>query len=302
MFRSARRLFGGLALLVAAPLALQGQPRPVKVYISVDMEGVAGAVTPDQLLPSGFEYERFRGFMTAEALAAVQGARDAGATEFVVSDSHGNQENLLIDQFPPDVTIIRSSPRPLGMMEGIDSSFAAAVFIGFHASTTSATGVRAHTFSSANLAAVQLNGVYMSEAGFNAAVAGEFGVPVVAISGDNVAVAEAQHLIGPIEVAVVKRAISFHSAATMTPQAAQALIRQKVKAGVMRRGELHPYIMKTPVHLGLTFKNYRPAEALAYLPIVQRTNSHSIEFVGRDMVETSKFVEFALYYSPELAP
>ena len=133
-------------------------------------------------------------------------------------------------------------------------------------------------------------------------IAGEFGVPVVAISGDNIAVAEAQHLIGPIEGAVVKRAISFHSAATMTPQAAQALIREKVKAGVARRAELKPYVVKTPVHLGLTFKNYRPAEALAYLPIVQRTNSHSIEFVGRDMVEVSKFVEFALYYSPELAP
>src|SRR5579871_6639691 len=110
-----------LSLLAGVPVAAQ---KPLKVYISVDMEGVAGAVTTDQLLPSGFEYERFRGFMTAEALAAIQGARDAGATEFVVSDSHGNQENLLIDQFPTDATIIRSSPRPLGMMEGIDSSFA----------------------------------------------------------------------------------------------------------------------------------------------------------------------------------
>ncbi len=208
------RLATAIALF---PLASAMAQRPIKVYISVDMEGVAGAVTADQLLPSGFEYERFRQFMTSEALAAIQGARDAGATEFVVSDSHGNQENLLIEQFPQDVTIIRSSPRPLGMMEGIDSSFAAAVFIGYHASTTSPAGVRAHTFSSANLAGVQLNGIYMDEAGFNAAIAGEFGVPVVAISGDNYAVAEAQRIIGPIEGAVVKRAISFHSAATMTP-------------------------------------------------------------------------------------
>jgi D-amino peptidase len=296
-----RRLVLPTLFAVITPLAAVAQ-RPVKVYISVDMEGVAGVVTADQLLPSGFEYERFRGFMTAETLAAIQGARDAGATEFVVSDSHGNQENLLIEQFTPDVTIIRSSPRPLGMMEGIDSSFAAVVFIGYHASTTSPTGVRAHTFSSATLSAVQLNGTYMDEAGVNAAIAGEFGVPVVAISGDNAAVAEAQHIIGPIEGAVVKRAISFHAAATMTPQAAQALIREKVKAGVMRRGELRPYVAKAPIHLGLTFKNYRPSEALSYLSIVQRTGSHSIEFVGKDMVEVSKFIEFALYYSPELSP
>jgi D-amino peptidase len=296
-----RRVVLAIAVAISMP-AVAGAQRPVKVYISVDMEGVAGVVTADQLLPGGFEYERFREFMTQETLAAIQGARDAGATEFVVSDSHGNQENLLIEQFSPDVTIIRSSPRPLGMMEGIDSSFAAAVFIGYHASTTSPAGVRAHTFSSAYLAAVQLNGIYMDEAGVNAAIAGEFGVPVVAISGDNVAVAEAQHIIGPIEGAVVKRAISFHAAATMTPQAAQVLIREKVKAGVARRTELRPYVMKPPIHLGLTFKNYRPAEALAYLPFVQRTNSHSIEFVGRDMTEVSKFVEFALYYSPDLSP
>jgi len=145
-----------VATLIAALVPVTGHAqRPIKVYISVDMEGIAGVVSPDQLMPSGFEYERFRGFMTAEALAAIQGARDAGATQFVVSDSHGNQENLLIEQFAPDVTIIRSSPRPLSMMEGIDSSFAAAVFIGYHASTTSPEGVRAHTFSSANLAAVQ---------------------------------------------------------------------------------------------------------------------------------------------------
>ncbi len=289
-------------VLALVPLAAATAQRPVKVYISVDMEGVAGVVTADQLLPSGFEYERFRQFMTSETLAAIQGARDAGATEFVISDSHGNQENLLIEQFSPDVTIVRSSPRPLGMMEGIDSSFAAAVFIGYHASTTSPAGVRAHTFSSATLAAVQLNGIFMDEAGVNAAIAGEFGVPVVAISGDNVAVAEAQRIIGPIEGAVVKRAISFHAAATMTPQAAQALIREKVKAGVARRAEFHPYVAKAPIHLGLTFKNYRPAEALSYLPIVQRTNAHSIEFVGHDMVEVSKFIEFALYYSPDLSP
>jgi D-amino peptidase len=296
-----RRVVLAITAAIIVPTVAIAQ-RPVKVYISVDMEGVAGVVTADQLLPSGFEYERFREFMTQETLAAIQGARDAGATEFVVSDSHGNQENLLIEQFPPDVTIIRSSPRPLGMMEGIDSSFAAAVFIGYHASTTSPAGVRAHTFSSAYLAGVQLNGIYMDEAGVNAAIAGEFGVPVVAISGDNVAVAEAQHIIGPMEGAVVKRAISFHAAATMTPQAAQALIRDKVKAGVGRRSELRPYMMKPPIHLGLTFKNYRPAEALAYLPFVQRTNSHSIEFVGHDMTEVSKFIEFALYYSPDLSP
>lgn len=290
-----------LLALALAPALAQAQ-RPLKVYISADMEGVAGVVTGDQLLPAGFEYDRFRGFMTAEVLAAIQGARDAGATTIVVSDSHGNGENLLIERFPADVRLIRSWPRPLMMMEGIDSSFAAVVFIGYHASTNSMTGVRAHTMSSATLTSVELNGVVVPESGFNAAIAGYFGVPVVAISGDESAVGEAQRLLGKLEGAVVKRSISFHAAETMTPEAAQALIREKVKAGVMRRAELKPYVLTSPVRLDVSFKHYRQAELLGYLPIVQRTSSHSIRFMGKDILETSRFMEFVEEYEPGLAP
>jgi len=295
-------LFAGLlTVLTLAPALCQAQ-RPLKVYISADMEGVAGVVTADQLGPSGFEYDRFRGFMTAEVLAAIQGARDAGATAIVVSDSHGNGENLLIERFSNDISIVRSWPRPLMMMEGIDSSFAAAVFIGYHASTNSLTGVRAHTMSSATLTSVDLNGVSVPEGGFNAAIAGHFGVPVVAVSGDDAAVAELQKLLGPMEGAVVKRAISFHAAQTMTPEAAQALIREKVKAGILRRAELKPYVLATPVRLDITFKHYRQAEVLGYLSIVQRTTSHSIRFTGRNILEASRFLSFVETYEAGMTP
>jgi D-amino peptidase len=290
------------ALVAAVPPRSAAAQRPLKVYISVDMEGIAGVVTGDQLGPAGFEYGRAREFMTAEALAAIAGARDAGATEIVVSDSHGNGESLLIDQFPDDVRIVRSWPRPLMMMEGIDSTFAAAIFVGYHASTTSSTGVRAHTISSASYASVSLNGVAMPEAGINAAIAGRFGVPVVFISGDNVAVDETRRLLGDVEGAVVKQAISFHSASTMTPKAAQQLIREHVKTAVQRRSAFKPYVVKLPVTLDVIFKNYRPAEMLAFLPIVQRTTSHGIRFIGKDMMEVSKFLEFIGTYEPGLSP
>jgi D-amino peptidase len=289
-----------LWLTLAASAA--GAQRPLKVYISADMEGVAGVVSGDQLSPTAFEYERFRGFMTAEVLAAIQGARDAGATTIVVSDSHGNGENILIERLPDDVALVRSWPRPLMMMQGIDSSFSAAVFIGYHASTGSMVGVRAHTVSSALLTSVELNGVAVPEAGINAAIAGHFGVPVVMVSGDDAAVAETQKLLGAVEGAVVKRAISFHSATTMTPQAAQALIREKVKAGVERRAQLKPYVVTAPVRLDIGFKNYRPVELLGYLSIVQRTSSHSIRFTGRDILEASKFIEFITSYEAAIAP
>jgi D-amino peptidase len=288
-------------LLVLLPVTAQAQ-RPFKVLISVDMEGITGVVTSEQLGPSGFEYGRFREFMTAEALAAVEAAKESGATEILVVDSHGNGQNLLIEKFPADVRIVRSWPRPLGMMEGIDSTFAAAIFIGYHASTTNPQGVRAHTISSGNYAAVELNGIAMSESGINAAIAGHFGVPIVMISGDDAAVAEAQRIIGPIEGAVVKRAISFHSANTMTPAAGQALIREKVKAGLAKRASLRPYVLPKPIRLDLTYKNYTPAEIAAYLPGVTRKNAHTISFTGRDMVEIGRMLEFLGTYQPGMTP
>jgi D-amino peptidase len=295
------RLRLGLALLLLVPTTATAQ-HPVKVLISADMEGVTGVVTGDQLSPSGFEYERFRGFMTAEVLAAIQGARDAGATSIIVTDAHGNGENLLIEKLPDDITLIRSWPRPLGMVEGLDSTVDAVVFVGYHAATTNPAGVRAHTISSATLTSVSLNGIAMPEAGINAAIAGHFGVPVVAITGDDIAVAEAQALLGPIEGAVVKRAVSFHSAATMTPAAGQALIREKVKAGVARRASLKPYVLRRPIRLEVGFKNYRPAEILSYLPIIERVGSHTIGFSGKDMIQVSRFLEFLGDYQADLAP
>ena len=276
--------------------------KKLKIYISADMEGVAGVVTSEQLGPSGFEYSRFREFMTGEVLAAVNAAFEAGATEVLVSDSHGNGQNLLLEKFPENVRIVRSWPRPLMMMEGIDASFDAAIFIGYHSSTTNPDGVRAHTMSSARLADIRLNGRSMPEAGINAAIAGHFGVPVIMISGDDAIVKEARELIGPIEGAVVKWAVSFHSAKTLTPQAAQKRIAEKVKAAIGRLKEFKPFKLKTPVSLEVTFKNYRPSQILAYLPIVDRIDAHSIRFVGKDMIEVSKFLEFMLSYNAGLTP
>lgn len=290
-----------LPLLFWCTLPASAQQR-LKVYISADMEGIAGVVGPEQIGPSGFEYGRFREFMTDEVVAAIEGARQAGATEFVIGDSHGNGLNLLIDRLPADVTVVRSWPRPLGMMEGIDSTFDAAILIGYHSGTANPQGVRAHTLSSARYTGVQLNGVEMPEAGISAAIAGHFGVPVALISGDDVAVSEAQQLIGPMEGAVVKRAIGFHSAATMTPEAARALIRDRTRDALRRLPQLRPFVLPAPIRLDVTFKHYRAAELLAYLPIVQRTTAHSIRFTGAGMPEIARFLEFIGNYEPNITP
>jgi D-amino peptidase len=273
-----------------------------KIYISVDMEGVAGVVTADQLAPGGFEYERFRHFMTNETLAAVNAAKEAGAGEIVVSDSHGNGENLLIEDFPTDVRIVRAWPRHGGMMAGLDSSFTAAMFVGYHASTTNPNGVRAHTFSSAHYARVTLNGNAVTEGEYNAAYAGAKGVPVIFVSGDNEATQEIKARLGAIETVETKKALSFHSAETLTPQESCSRISRGVKAALARLHDFKPYVIKTPVSLEITFKNYMPAEVLAYLRIVQRVDSHTIRFVGKDMDEVDDFEQFISTYNPDLTP
>ncbi len=300
------------AALIASILAVLCLPMPaiaqepvresLKIYISADMEGLAGAVTGEQLGPGGFEYQRFRSFMTAEVNAAIDAARAAGATEILVGDSHGNGQSLLIDELPDDVMVVRSWPRPLGMMDGIDETFDGVIFLGYHSSTSNRRGVRAHTMSSANVTELRLNGIAMSEGGLNAAIAGQFGVPVILVSGDDVAVAETQVIIGEVEGAVVKWARGFHSARTLTPQAAQEVIRTRVASAISRIDDFEPYVLETPIEVELSLKHYRPVELLGNLPNVERISSHSIRFIAQNMEEVSRFLTFVLNFRVDLQP
>ena len=289
-------------LLLSAPIFAQDDDGEIKIYISADMEGLAGSVTGEQLGPDGFEYQRFREFMTAEVNAAIDAARAAGASEILVSDSHGNGQSLLIYRLPEDVMIVRSWPRPLGMMDGIDESFDGAIFLGYHSSTSNSRGVRAHTMSSANVTELRLNGIAMSEGGLNAAIAGMYGVPVILVTGDDVAVAETQVMIGNVEGAVVKWARGFHSAQTLTPQAAQEVIRTRVASAIGRIDEFEPYVLEPPIEVELSLKHYRPVELLGYLPNIERISSHTVRFVAEDMEQVSRFLTFVLNFRVDQQP
>lgn len=295
-----------LGIVILATTAAAQEPadtaaRP-RIFVSVDMEGVAGAVTDEQLGKDGFEYQRFRELMTEEANAAIAAAREAGAGEIVVADSHGSMQNLLVDKLPADVQLVRGSPRPLGMMQGIDSTFAGAIFIGYHASTTNMEGVRAHTFSSANLADLKLNGVSVTEGALNAALAGHYGVPVLAVSGDEAAVREVESLVAGVETAPVKWAYGFHAARTLTPAAAREAIAAAVKRGMEKRGQIEVHRLPGPIEMEIRFKNYRPAEILSWLKPVRRVDAHAVAYTAADVVEAYRFLEFVLTYQVTLAP
>lgn len=277
-------------LLLIAPVAAQ---RPVKIFISIDMEGITGVVQPAQLGPGpdGWEYAKAREWMTGEARAAIEGAKTAGATEFVISDSHGNMQNLLIDQLPEDVRVVRGSPRPLSMMQGIDNTFAGAVFIGYHASEWGSEAVRGHTMSSARLLHLKLNGAEVGEGVWNAAIAGSFSVPVIFISGDRAAVEQFRKTVPTAEGVIVKEGLGYHAAVTSTPARGQRMIRDGVERAVKRVGEMKPYVVRTPLELEVGFKLTIDAERISYIPGLRRVDAHAVAGTYPDMMTASKLLQ-----------
>jgi D-amino peptidase len=303
MTNISRRALGlGMAaagmVALAAPAAARAGYR---IFISIDMEGLAGAVSANQIGATGNEYQAYRKIMLGELLAAIAGAREGGATRFVVSDSHGLLQNLPVEDLPDDLTIIRGQPRPLSMMEGIDGGkFDGAMFIGYHAGASNPRGVRAHSFSSARVSEIKLNGVAASEGYLNAAIAGQFGVPVILVTGDDVTLEELAPL--KAEGVAVKRAIGFEAAESLTPAAARQLIQAGAKRAVQRIASFKPFLTPRPATLEVTFHFYRPAELLAWLPGVERTGARSVRFSGKTPADVMRMLEFSLKYSPELEP
>ncbi len=280
-----------LAVLVLMPLVLHAQTRPRKVFISVDMEGITGVVQPAQLGPDGFEYQRAREWMTGEVNAAIEGIRQSGPAEIVVCDSHGNGQSVLIERLPEDVRLVRGFPRPLEMMQGIDDTFAAAVFIGYHGSEFAAGAVRSHTISSARLLGIRLNGMEVSEGIYNAALAGEFGVPVAFVSGDRIAVEQLQKVIPTAEGAIVKEPYGYHSAMSVTPARGQAMIREGLTRAMGKLASLRPYRVTSPIALDVGFKLTIDAERAAYVPGLTRGDAHHVQGSFKTMVEITKLLQ-----------
>jgi D-amino peptidase len=291
MFRCLR--FSMLVLLTLSAVAQQGK---LKVYIAADMEGIGGVSTWDvQAESRGREYEKFRQLMTQEVNAAVAGAFDAGAAEVLVSDSHGDAQNIDVEALDKRAQLIRAWPRPLLMMEGIDSTFGAAVLVGYYASQGRYPAVLAHNLNSQRIMEIKYNGTVLPDAGLAAAIAGEYGVPVVFVSGDQAVADEMKQLVGPIETAEVKHAIGFYAATMMHPETARQLIREGVKRGLERRGQMKPYRLARPIKVQVTFKQTVNAEVVSYFPEVERVNGDTIAFTGHDMTEVSRFLSAIMF-------
>ena len=260
-----------------------GAQARLKVYISVDMEGIAGIVTNSQTGPGGHDYGWARRLMTAEANAAIAAAFDAGATEVVVNDSHGPQTNMHPDEIDRRASLITGQPKPMGMTQGLDSTFQAAMYIGYHAHGSEAASVLGHTYSGA-LKHVRVNGQEVGEYGLNGMVAGHFGVPVVLISGDDKIAAEAQAFFPGIEAVVVKQGIAMTAARTLHPEEARTRIAAGVKAALGRRASIRPVRLTTPITLEIELSQMAYADAAAIVPGMVRVNGLTVRYVAPDAV------------------
>ncbi len=281
------------ALLFASTLATGEatvQPKKPKIFISVDMEGIGGIVTQAQTSDAQFDYGRGRKLMTDQVNAAIEGCLEAGAGEIIVADAHGNAQNILPDELNEAASLVRGFPRRLLQMEGVDSTCDGVIFLGYHAREGTPMADISHTIAGAIFNELKINGTPVSEAVFNAAVAGYYNVPVVMVAGDQNVTREAAETLGITECATTKESLGWTSAKARHPKAICKEIREKSAAAVRRIASAKPYTVKSPVTMELTFKNMAPAEAVSYLPWVKRTGGKTIVIETPTIIEVNRFL------------
>ena len=258
----------------------------MRVYISVDMEGVAGVVHEDQTNPReprvAHEYARFRKLMTLEANAAIEGAVAGGASRIVVNDAHWVMRNLLIEELHEAAELVSGDPKPLSMMQGIDEGFDAVFFVGYHAMAGTAGAVLDHTYTD-RVAHARLNGRPIGELGINAALAGAFGAPVALVTGDQAVAQEARDWLGAtVQTAVVKQAIGRQAARSLAPAAARARIRDAARAAL--QAPHRPFLPPSPYEIEVEFRFTTQAELAELLPGSERRGPRTVAWSHPDYV------------------
>jgi D-amino peptidase len=281
-----------LALVVAAPGVLSQGAK--KVYISVDMEGISGISGDDQLGPGGSEYGRSRRLMAEDANAAIRGAIAGGATEIVVNDSHGGQRNLLPEDLHPSARLISHSFKAHGMMEGLDDSFDAVLFVGYHARADTHAGLFAHT-GSGIVRDLQINGRSVGEAGMNAMLADWYGVPVVLVTGDDVAIAQARETAPEAVGVVVKRAINVRAVELRPLDEARKAIEAAARDGVSRARRAPPK-HAGPYKVQMRFRNTLIPYVAEAFPIVRRPEPDTIVFSSDTMPAAYRLIRVMYRY------
>ncbi|MGH7509171.1 MAG: M55 family metallopeptidase [Gemmatimonadales bacterium] len=259
----------------------------MRVYISVDMEGIAGVAHEDQTDPTesrhAGEYNRFRRLMTNEANAAIAGALEAGATGVLVNDSHWSMRNLLAEELDPAAELLSGGPKRLSMVEGVDGGFDSAMFIGYHARAGTRHATIDHTYTS-RVYEARINGEPVGELALNAAMAGAHGVPIALVSGDQALAGEARTLLGKsVETVVVKEAVGRFAVRSLAP----AVACERIRAGAVKAlGRRHaPYTIPAPIRLEVDFALTQMADMAELVPGSTRTGGRTVTYTDADYGE-----------------
>ncbi|NED09231.1 M55 family metallopeptidase [Streptomyces sp. SID6648] len=264
----------------------------MKALISVDMEGISGIVHSSETNPERYDYQRGRELMTAEANAVIAGVLDAEPTaDVLVADAHGTFRNLLPEQLDRRARLVRGKPRALNMLAGLDEETDAALFVGYHVRAGEGPGVLAHTMNG-EILDVRVTGRSLGEIGLNAAMAGHLGVPVVLLSGDDAACAEAAALIPEAVTVPVKEALGMAAAVTLHPEDARDRLRRAAADAITRRTEIPPLTLApAPLDVEVDLAGAHTVDLATLVPGVTRTGgARTIAFTAPDYATAYRLI------------
>ena len=257
----------------------------MRVFMSVDMEGITGVTGWSQVDRKDPAYAAARRQMAGDVNAAIDGALEAGATEIIVNDSHDLMRNLLLQDLRPQAVLISGSGKPLSMMQGVEGADAA-MFIGYHARMGSQGALLDHTMSSSTFFRVLLQGVEVGETEINATIAAHFGIPVVFLSGDGIVCEQAKGFIGPqLRTAAVKTSIGREIAACLHPEVTSSLIREGARDALRNLSEAKTVPVPSPAEISVEFINTGMAEEASICPGAERRDARTLVVRGDTIVE-----------------
>ena len=255
--------------------------KPERVFISIDMEGISSIVSWPEVDRNNSEYAHTRKIMASDLNAAIEGALEAGAKEIVVSDAHGGMRNLRPEEVHEAAQLIRGSPKPNSMMEGIKEGFDAAMYVGYHSMKGTENGICAHTISGSVVQAIWINGRMTGEFGMNSALAGHYGVPSVYLAGDYAATVEAEAFVPGITTAAVKWALGRYSAKCLHPNVAAKLIKKMAKEALTKEFPV-PRVVDSPVEVKVKLATSTQADVSSLIPSLERVDGTTMKGIYDD--------------------
>ncbi|HEX7302772.1 M55 family metallopeptidase [Lentzea sp.] len=265
----------------------------MRILISADMEGATGVTWTGDVVPGTEQWQRFRRLFTGDVNACVTGLLVGGATGVVVNEAHSSQRNLLLEDLHPSAVLLTGRHKPLSMMEGIRGDVAGVVFLGYHTGA-GAPGVLAHTYLENSITGVWLDGVPASEGHLNAALAAEYGVPVLLVTGDNLTCVEAASTYAPsVEFVVVKECVSRYAALCLPPAVTSERITAAARTAMASAGQVRP--SPTAHRIEIEFDASHLADAAALVPTVEHLGVRRVGFDAETMTDAMKAFKVVTY-------